>query len=167
MLAGQVGLVRHSQHWVGKIVEWATNSTSHHVVVFTSETECVSAEPMLVRLRDPKTFHSLEVSRFELTDDQVHAIVASALSMVHRPYNVPAIVSLLLSRVFSVPIPRFVVKWLERNPGLDCSQLTDIALEAAGIKLFGHDSVLVVPAHFETYYRAHEWLNDQQVANSV
>jgi hypothetical protein len=167
MLAGQIGLVRHSEHWVGKTVEWATDSTACHVVVFVSETECVSAEPMLVRLRDPKTFHSLEVSRFDLTDDQAHAIVMKARSMVDRPYNVPAIICLLASKVFSVPIPRFVVKWLERNPGLDCSQLTDIALEAGGQTLFGHDSVLVVPGHFEAYYRAQGWLSEQQVVNPV
>jgi len=167
MLAGQIGLVRHSEHWVGKVVEWATDSTSHHVVLFVSETECVSAEPMLVRLRDPKTFHSLEVSRFDLTDDQVHAIVMAARSMIGKPYNVPAIVCLLISKLLSVPIPRFVVKWLDRNPGLDCSQACDIALQAGGIKLFDHDSVLVTPAFFEVYYRAHGWLNDQQVGNPV
>ena len=167
MLAGQIGLVRHSEHWVGKTVEWATDSTACHVVVFVSETECVSAEPMLVRLGDPKTFHSLEVSRFDLTDDQVHAIVMSARGMINKPYNTAAIFCLLLSKLTSVPIPRVVVAWLERRPNLDCRQLTDMALLAGGLRLFPHDSVLVVPGHFEAYYRAQGWLSEQQVSNPV
>lgn len=167
MLAGQIGLVRHSEHWVGKVVEWATDSTSHHVVVFISDTECVSAEPPFVILRDPASFHWLDVSHFELTDAQRNAIVASATSMVGRPYNVAAIVCLLASKLTSVPIPRWVVQWLERRPELDCSQLADIALMAGGLKLFGHDSVLVTPGFFEVYYRAMGWLKEQNVVGNA
>lgn len=167
MLAGQVGLVRHSEHWVGKVVEWCTNSTSHHVVVFISETECVSAEPPFVIVRDPASFHWLEVSRLDLTDAQRERIVASAKTMVGRPYNVAAIFCLLMSRLFSVPIPRWVVQWLERRPELDCSQLADIALMAGGLRLFGHDSVLVTPGFFEVYFRARGWLREQNVTTTV
>lgn len=159
MLAGQIGLVRHSRGWVGEVVEWATDSTSHHVVVAIDDTFCVSADLPNVVVRAHREFHSLEWSRFDLTEEQRTRIVASALSMVGRPYNVPAIILLLLSRLTRVPIPRFAVRWLERRPEVDCSQLCDIALSAAGIDLFPHDSSLVVPAHFEAYFRSRGWLH--------
>lgn len=158
MLAGQIGLVRHSKGWVGKIVEWATDSTSHHVVVAVSETACVSADLPRVVIRDISGFHSMEWSWFDLTDDQAHSIVMSARGMTGRPYNVPAIILLLMSKLFSVPIPRFAVRWLERNPGLDCSQLCHLALRAGGLELFPHDPSLTVPAHYEHYFRARGWL---------
>jgi len=159
VIAGQIGLVRNAAGFLGKAVEWATDSTSHHVVVAVSETECVSADIGGVILRHPAEFHSLEWSRFDLTDDQSDRIVNAAFGMLGRPYNVAAIILLLLSHLARVPIPRFAVKWLERRPELDCSQLSDLALTAGGIDLFTYESALVVPAHFETYFRAAGWLD--------
>lgn len=159
MLAGQVGLVRHSESWIGKTVEWATDSTSHHVVIAISEHLCVSADLPRVIIRPISEFHSMEWSQFVLTHEQVEAITDSALGMIGRPYNVPAIVLLLLSRLTRVPIPKFAVRWLERNPGLDCSQLCAIALRAGGIVLFPHEDALVVPAHFEECFREQGWLD--------
>lgn len=158
MLAGQIGLVRHSRGVVGKIVEWATDSSSHHVVVAVGDSLCVSADLPRVILRGHREFHSMEWSDFELTPEQREGIVASALSMVGRPYNVPAIALLLASKVTGIPIPRFAVKWLERNPGLDCSQLAHIAMRAGGLELFPHDASLTVPAHYEELFRERGWL---------
>lgn len=166
MLAGQVGLVRHSRGWVGKVVEWATDSTSHHVVIAVSETACVSADMPRVVIRDVSGFHSMEWSWFVLTDEQVQSITASALGMVGRPYNVPAIVLLLASKLSGLPIPRFAVNWLERNPGLDCSQLVHLAYRAGGIELFPHDASLTVPAHYEHFFRDRGWLDEQQLLGS-
>jgi len=158
MLSGQIGLVRNSTSWVGKVVEWATDSTSHHVVVAIGPDLCVSADLPRVIIRGHREFHSMEWSDFDLTPEQQEAVVASALSMVGRPYNVPAIVLLLLSKLTSVPIPRFAVQWLERNPGLDCSQLAHIAMRAGGLELFPHDASLTVPAHYEHLFRERGWL---------
>lgn len=155
---GQVGLVRHSRGWVGKVVEWCTDSTSHHVVVAVDETKCVSADFPKVVIRDQSDFHSLEWSRFALTEEQAQRITASALSMVNRPYNVPAILLLLMSKLSGVPIPRFAVAWLERNPEVDCSQLVHIAMRAGGLELFPHDASLTVPAHYEHFFRERGWL---------
>lgn len=159
MIAGQVGLVRYSRGWVGKVVEWATNSTSHHVVIAIDGTQCVSADLPRVVVRPISGFHSMEFSRFDLTEEQVQAITASALSMVGRPYNVQAIILLLLSRLTRVPIPRFAVKWLENNQELDCSQLCHIATRAGGLELFPHDASLTVPAHYEHLFRERNWLD--------
>lgn len=165
MLTGQVGLVRHADSWVGRIVEWATDSTSHHVVVAISETECVSADFPTVIIRDHSEFHSLEWSRFVLSEEQIKLVVGSALSMVGSPYNVPAITMLLLSKLTSVPIPKFAVRWLERNPGRDCSQLCHIALLAGGIELFPHDASLTVPAHYEHIFHERGWLDPYLVGS--
>lgn len=158
MLAGQIGLVRHSRGLVGKVVEWATDSTSHHVVVAIGPDLCVSADLPKVIIRGHREFHSMEWSDFDLSTEQQEAIISSALSMVGRPYNVPAIVLLLISKLTRVPIPRFAVEWLERNPGLDCSQLAHIAMRAAGLELFPHDASLTVPAHYEHFFRERGWL---------
>lgn len=159
MLAGQIGLVRHSRGWVGKVVEWATDSTSHHVVIALGDDLCVSADLPRVIIRAHREFHSMEWSDFDLTHEQREAITGSALSMVGRPYNVPAIVLLLASKLTGVPIPRFAVDWLERNPGLDCSQLAHIAMRAGGLELFPHaDASLTVPAHYEQLFRERGWL---------
>lgn len=167
MLAGQVGLVRNATSWVGKVVEWATDSTSHHVVVSIGDGLCVSADLPRVIIRPISEFHSMEWSQFDLTPEQVQAITASALGMVGRPYNVPAIVLLLLSRLTRVPIPKFAVRWLERNPGLDCSQLCHLALRAGGLELFPHDASLTVPAHYEHYFRARGWLDPRLLGSSL
>jgi hypothetical protein len=159
VLAGQIGLVRHSGHWVGKIVEWATDSTSHHVVVALDDALCVSADIHGVVIRAHREFHSLEWSEFDLTGNQQASIVRTARSMVGRPYNMAAILLLLLSKLTSLPIPRFAVKWLEDRPNLDCSQAADLALLSAGINLFPHESALVVPAHFEHYFLVAGWLS--------
>lgn len=158
MIAGQVGLVRHSKSWIGRTVEWATDSTSHHVVVAIGPDLCVSADLPRVIVRPHSEFHSLEWSDFDLTDEQRERVVASALSMVGRPYNVAAIILLLLSKLFSVPIPRFAVAWLERRPELDCSQLAHIAMRAGGLELFPHDASLTVPAHYEQIFQERGWL---------
>lgn len=158
MIVGQVGLVRYSRGWVGKVVEWATDSTSHHVVIAVNETDCVSADLPRVIVRPHSEFHSLEWSGYSLTEEQVQAITASALGMVGRGYNVAAIVLLLLSKLTSVPIPRFAVAWLERRPEVDCSQLVHLAYRAGGLELFPHDASLTVPAHYEQIFRERGWL---------
>lgn len=158
MIAGQVGLVRYSRGWVGKVVEWCTDSTSHHVVVAVDEELCVSADLPRVVIRPSNSFHSMEWSRFELTEEQVQAITAAAAGMVGRPYNVPAIILLLLSKLTSVPIPKFAVDWLNRRPHVDCSHLADVALAAGGLDLFLHDAALTVPAHFEHLFRERAWI---------
>lgn len=158
MLAGQVGLVRNARSWVGRTVEWATDSTSHHVVIAVNETDCVSADLPKVIVRPHREFHSMEWSGFDLTDEQRERVLASALSMVGRPYNVPAIILLLMSKLSGVPIPRFAVKWLESRPELDCSQLCHIAMEAGGLELFPHDASLTVPAHYEQLFLERGWL---------
>lgn len=164
MIAGQVGLVRYSRGWIGRIVEWATDSTSHHVVIAIDGTQCVSADLPRVLIRDIDSFHSMEFSRFELSPEQVQAITAAALGMVGRPYNVPAIALLLASKLTGVPIPKFAVRWLNRRPHVDCSHLADVALAAGGLDLFLHDAALTVPAHFETLFRERGWLDPVLVA---
>lgn len=160
MARGQIGLVRHAEGCAGKGVEWATDSTSHHVVVDIGYGLCVSAEPPRVVIRPTSSFHSLEWSQFNLSAAQLYAIVQSALSMVGRPYNMAVIFVLLLRKLTRVPVPRFVREWLNRRRNVDCSQLADIALTSGGIRLFPQDAALVTPADFEAYYRSMGWLND-------
>jgi hypothetical protein len=146
---GQIGLRMHATDWLGKLIEWATDSQSHHVVVHIGGGLCVSAERPRVRLRKVSEYPALVNSDFTLTDEQVNAIVMSASSMIGRPYNTAVLVILGLHKVTGLPIPAWVRDWLKRRPNVDCSQLCDMALQAGGIYLFANDPALVTPADFQ------------------
>ena len=83
MITGQIGLRRHSGGWVGKAIEWATRSHTHHVVVAVSETVCISAEPGGARYRPITDYPSLVWSRFGLTTAQQDLIRDAAADYEH------------------------------------------------------------------------------------
>jgi hypothetical protein len=148
-LTGQIGLRMHATDWLGKLIEWATDSQSHHVVVHIGGGLCVSAERPRVRLRKVSEYPALVNSQFDLTDEQRHRIMTAAMDMLDRPYNTAVLVILGIHKITSIPIPRWVVSWLNRRPNVDCSDLCNRALEAGGIHLFTQDTTLVTPADFQ------------------
>lgn len=158
MLAGQVGLRRNATDWLGKLIEWFTNSDTHHVVVAINETQVVSADRPKVIIKDILEYPHLDWSAFEYEAGQSEAVVASAMNMVNRPYNMAAVICIGFSRFTSVPIPQYIRNWLMLRPNMDCSQLCDIALLHGGKDLFPHDPALVTPADFKAYFVLHGWL---------
>lgn len=149
MLAGQIGLRQNATDLVGRLIEWATDSITHHVVVHLGNGLCVSAERPRVIIRHVSDYPALVNSEFDLTDDQRYFIANAALALVGRPYNTAVLVILGLHKVTGLPIPRFVVRWLNRRPNVDCSDLANRALTAGGIRLFTTDTTLVTPADFQ------------------
>lgn len=148
MLAGQIGLRQHSTGIIGRIIEWATDSSTHHVVVAVSDELCISAEWPRARVRDITDYPSLVWSRFDLTDEQQARISYAAAMLIGRPYNTP-VLFVHLAHKLGIPTPRWFTDWLKTRPALDCSDLADRALIAGGIDLFSQDSTLVTPADFQ------------------
>jgi hypothetical protein len=159
MITGQIGLRMHGTTLVTKLIEWDTNSATHHVVVAISKTWCVSAEPGGVRLRRIDHYPELIWSHFGLTDAQIAKIIDAALASVGLPYNLAVFPVLLAHRLTHLPIPMMVVSWLSFRRNVDCSQMADDIYTAAGIHLFNHPPALVTPADFETYFREMGWLD--------
>lgn len=159
MLAGQVGLRRNATHGFGRIIEWVTNSSTHHTVIAINETQCVSAEQPRVVVIDIASYpEGLVWSQFELTDEQREAICFTARHMAGKRYNTAALVLIFISSLTRVPIPRFLVDWLNNRRAVDCSQLSDLSLVAGGIDLFPQSAALVTPADFEQYFVQRGWL---------
>ena len=158
MLAGQVGLRRNATDWLGKAVEWFTNSDTHHVVVAINETQVVSADRPKVIIKDILEYPHLDWSEFDFEPGQSEAVVASALNMVGRPYSMATIICIAISRFTGVPIPQYIRNWLNNRANVDCSSLADIALMHGGKDLFPHDPALVTPADFKAYFVLHGWL---------
>jgi hypothetical protein len=150
-LRGQIGLRQHATDWIGRAIEWDTESITHHVVVHIGNGLCVSAERPRVIVRHISDYPGLVNSEFELTEEQRKSIVNAALAFVNppRPYNTAALVILGLSKLTGLRVPVWVRDWLKRRPNVDCSQLADLALQAGGISLFPHDPALVTPADFQ------------------
>lgn len=161
-MMGQVGLRMHSTGIIGRIIEWSTNSQSHHVVVHVGDARCVSAEFPKARIRRTSHYPAMVWSQFDLTDEQAQRISLAACALVNRPYNVP-VLFVHLAKKFGIPTPQRIIDWIRDRPAMDCSQLSDIALSAGGVDLFAHDPALVTPADFEHYFRARGWLDKQTI----
>lgn len=162
MLTGQIGIRMHSKGIIGRIIEWCTDSQTHHVVVHVGAGRCVSAEFPKARIRKTSDYPALVWSQFDLTEVQSERIALAALTMCGRPYNVP-VLFVHLAHKLGIPTPRWVRDWLRDRPAVDCSQLSDIALSAGGIDLFSMDPALVTPADFQHVFQARGWLDKQSV----
>ena len=162
-MMGQVGIRMHSKGIIGRCIEWATDSQTHHVVVHVGDARCVSAEFPVARVRKTSDYPAMVWSQFDLTDEQAQRIALAALTLVNRPYNVPVLFVHLATKL-GIRTPRFVVDWLKRRPAVDCSDLADRALTAGGIDLFSQEPTLVTPADFQREFEARGWLDKQAVS---
>lgn len=160
MLTGQVGLLRFSAGWIGKAIEWATDSHTYHVIVAVSETECVSADLHGVHYKALSDYRHVDWSSFELTADQVAAIIAAARLYVDRPtpYNLAIYPPLLWQKLTGRKVGGLLAKWLSKRPNENCSQLSDDIYNKAGIHLFEDIPEIVTPGDFERYFKAKGWL---------
>lgn len=158
MLTGQIGLRRHSTGWIGKCIEWATHSHTHHVVVAISETTCISAEPGGVRYRAINDYPTLDWSQFELTQDQRQAIVNAAHTYYGMPYNYAIYPPLLWQRLTGHKVDGWVARWLSKRPNENCSQLSDDIYTRAGIHMFPDIPELVTPGDFQRLFEARGWI---------
>lgn len=149
-LTGQIGIIRHGDTLISKLIEWDTDSHTHHVVVATSPTQCVSAEPGGVVVRTNAAYRNILWFRLTLTDGEKAAIVAAAETKLTLPYNYAIYPVLFMQKLTGIPTPQCVAAWLGRRRNVDCSQLADDIYCAAGIHLFPNQySDVVTPGDFE------------------
>ena len=158
MLTGQIGLRRHSGGWVGKAIEWATRSHTHHVIVAVSETVCISAEPGGARYRLISDYPTVDWSRFGLTQGQRDLIRDAAAEYEGRPYNYAIYGPLLWQRITGRKVDGWVATWLSKRPNENCSQLSDDIYTLAGFHLFPDIPELVTPGDFERLFESLGWL---------
>ena len=161
MLTGQIGLRRHAGNFIGRAIEWATNSHTHHVVVAVSETVCISAEPGGARYRPISDYDyngGLVWSRFGLTTAQQDLIRDAAADYEGRPYNYAIYGPLLWQRVSGRKVDGWVAQWLSERPNENCSQLSDDIYTLAGFHLFPDIPELVTPGDFERLFESLGWL---------
>lgn len=158
MITGQIGLRRYSGGFIGKAIEWATRSHTHHVVVAVSETVCISAEPGGARYRLISDYPALVWSRFGLTTAQQDQIRDAAAEYEHRPYNYAIYGPLLWQRLTGRKVDGWVAEWLSKRPNENCSQLSDDIYTLAGFHLFPDIPELVTPGDFERLFQRLGWL---------
>lgn len=159
--SGQIGVVCHAAPWTfGDVVEKVTHSDAFHIVVYLSEHLCVSADFEGVRVGDPAEYgNNVTVSRFEFTQQQAEAVAAAAKALVGKPYGFLDDLMIGISDLTGVRIPR-PFRWFLAMPwAYMCSELSAIALEAAGIRIrTDRDPVETTPGDFEAYYKAKGWM---------
>jgi hypothetical protein len=164
MLTGQIGLLRNGTTFITRGIEWATYSHAHHVIVAISETQCVSAEPGGVRIRDISEYGHVDWSHFDLTEDERFRICINAVRSLKLPYNYAIYPFLLCARITGVLVPDWIAGWLSKRRNVDCSQLVDDVYNKAGIDLFTAANVLTTPGDFDRYFTRQGWLNQDKVS---
>lgn len=157
-LTGQIGLRRNSTGFIGKCIEWATNSTTHHVVVAVSETVCISAEPKGVRFRNISDYPHLDWSRFDHDGAARERIIDAAWTYRRRPYNFAIYIPLLWRRLTGAPVSPWLARWLAQRPNENCSQLAADIYRDAGFKLFDQSADIITPGDWERLFAARAWL---------
>lgn len=151
-LTGQIGICRNGTTTIARLIEWATWSHTHHVVVAINPTECVSAEPGGVVYRTNAAYQNVTWSRFDLTSEQKAAITAAGKASLKLPYNYLIYAPLLIARLTHIPVPGFLAQWLGKRRNVNCSQLADDIYHAASIQLFTESSDIVTPGDFERLF---------------
>lgn len=162
-LTGQIGICHHGSTAISRLIEWFTDSHTHHVFVMKSNTECVSAEPGGVVTRPLTHFKRVTLSRYKLTDIDKAGIVAACNSSDKLPYDLAVYPVLALSRLTRLPAPRFVNAWLERRINVTCSQLSAQIYLAAGIRLFDTSVEVATPGDFERLLDLEGFLHPEQL----
>lgn len=158
---GQIGIVHSRRGFMGRLVQWATRSHWNHVIVAVNEYECVSAEPGGAVVRLITYYHAEEVvwSRYDLTASQAVAIRRWARHHVGVEYNWSDFVLAGIASITGRATPKWVRRLIATPDRLICSQLADLAYQAAGLHLFNdrRPEGAVTPKSFGQLFRTHGW----------
>lgn len=159
MIAGQVGLVEVDGHFMGRVVAWASRSAYCHMVVAVSDTLCVSAEPGGARVRKISDYPTVVWSRFPMRPGQRRRSVRFALRSVGTPYAWLDYIAAGIALVTRTRTPQWLQSYIADTDRLLCSQLADLALQAAGIHVFFDErpAGAVIPASFGKVFVARGW----------
>lgn len=159
MLTGQVGLIHSDTGFIPWLIRVISRSHWTHMVVAISETECMSAEPGGARIRPISDYPAITWSQFKLRPWQRRRIATYARTHEGTPYGwldfFAAGVALLTGR----RTPEWLRLYVASTGTLICSQLSDLALQAAGIHIFHDRRPLgaVIPGSFGRYYVEQGW----------
>ena len=149
MLAGQVGIITKHPGWYGRAVQFVTGSPAYHTVTAISDTECVSAETPVVRLRRIDYFDGIRWTDEDFTAGERDAAVHFVAHQVGKPYAYWDIFFLLIATITRTHTPKWITDRLMDNRQWFCSELCDAGMIAAGHNLFpGRPPCAVTPADF-------------------
>ena len=154
-LTGQVGLVRKSRHPISRIIEWVTRSDTSHVIIATSEVQCISAEPGGARRRLISDYPHVTWSRYTLTDRQAHLIAGIAEYSIGVRYDYLACAAHALAAITRTDTPPALQRWLANRGPTTCSALAQTAITAAGLQ--APRPWLPTPKDWALFYRAKGW----------
>lgn len=132
---GQVGVITRARKWsIGWWVAVVSRSRAHHVVIATSPTTCISAEPGGVRTR-PITQYGDRITwtRYDLTLAEATNIRWFAEGHIGIDYNVSAFLVLAAHYTTRLPIPAWVADRVDNRDAVTCSQLAADILKALNI----------------------------------
>ena len=159
---GQVAVIPGAKGIVAFLICKITGSHCHHMIVITGENECVSADPEGVRKRPLTDFPDRAVSRFELTPEQVDAVVAFAYAQVDKPYAYLDDALIAIERIFSFRFPHWVRARFADDGQWQCAELADAALYAGGLRVFKDDRMFgdVYPGSYEFEFVKRRWYTE-------
>ena len=159
MITGQVGLIASDGAFMGRMVAWASRSNWCHCVVAISETHCVSAEPGGARVRPISFYPEIVWSAFPMRPGQRRRAVRFAIKCVGVPYAWSDFVAAGIALVTRTKTPEWLRAHVAGTDSLICSQLCDLALQAAGIHVFFDErpAGAVIPASFGKVFVARGW----------
>jgi hypothetical protein len=120
MITGQVGLVRKSRHPVSRIIEWVTRCDTSHVIIATSEVQCISAEPGGTRRRLISDYPRITWSQYVLTDRQAHLIAGIAEYTIGVRYDYLACTAHAIAAITHIDTPPAAQRWLANRAPTTC-----------------------------------------------
>lgn len=159
-LLGQVGLIPDGNTIIPELIDWATRSTVHHVIIAISDTECIGAEPGGAVIRPLSFFRNAIWSQFDLSPQQAQDTADWARAREGRPYNWVDDGIIGFQCITGIVFPKFVTDHYDNDDSYECAQLADAALtHGANISVFDDNRPpgLVYPGSFEKLYREKGW----------
>lgn len=159
-LRGQIGIMDRPSGFGDRLIQIVTGSSFNHVVIATSNTQCVSAEPGGVRMRPISYFDNSHVvwSKFEFAAGQEYEPALFAISEVGKPYGFFDDFFIGIALLTRTHTPKWLERILSDGKRWECAELADAALNAAGIQLFpGRPVGAVFPGSFVAYWKAQGW----------
>lgn len=140
---GQVGLCR-THGWLGRLVSRITGSPWTHSVVGLGDGYNVSAEPGGVAIHTDEYWPDLQWTNLPMTEVQKIKCVAFALSCEGVPYAWGDDTLIGISKILHIRLPKFLLRHIASERRLQCSELCDLSLRAAGVNVFPDDDPGVI-----------------------
>lgn len=158
-LVGQVAVIPGAHGIVPYLICKVTGSHCYHMIVCTGENECASADSDGVNLHPLTDWPNAVWSEFNLTGPQKAAVVAYCRNHVGTPYAYLDDALICLERVFRFRFPDWIRQRFADDGQLQCAQLADNALAAAGVNVFEDGRMIgdVFPGSYEQEFVRRGW----------